>query len=53
MNHDLSQSTNAVAWIAATGRWWGIDQGLRPRLQAFALDNGRLGQVARWLICST
>lgn len=25
---------NAVAWIAATGRWWGIDQWLRPRLAA-------------------
>ncbi len=23
---------NAVAWVAATGRWWGVDQWLRPRL---------------------
>ena len=44
---------NAVAWIAATGRWWGIDQWLRPRLQTVALDNGRMGQVARWLVRAT
>jgi uncharacterized membrane protein YphA (DoxX/SURF4 family) len=44
---------NAVAWVAATGRWWGIDQGLRPFLQAQAKEPSRGQQVAQWLIRAT
>ena len=41
---------NAVTWIAATGRWWGVDQWLRPRL-AHMSNQGtpRNMRIARWL----
>lgn len=41
---------NAVSWVGATGRWWGVDQWLRPRLAQIASQGQtRAAQVAQWL----
>jgi uncharacterized membrane protein YphA (DoxX/SURF4 family) len=40
---------NAVTWIAATGRWWGVDQWLRPRLAHLKTSaSPRLHILANW-----
>ncbi len=41
---------NAVAWVAATGRWWGVDQWLRPRVtHVMQTGSPRRQAIAQWV----